>query len=163
MTETSEQHSPTSLASRLGVSRASALAAISAGRLAASSQSIGLRKIYKLETQDILNYKESVVQTLKARIARVEKDPIRQTQLAAAEIRSIRTKVAAESDIYSAQRLADRYGVGLEAAAYLLGRYAVRVENGFKVDSSALAKIERHIGETRGSGAIKNAGGVYVG
>ena len=162
MTETSEQHSATSLAGRLGVSRASALAAISAGRLAATSQTIGLRKIYKLKTQDILNYKESVVQTLKARIARVEKDPIRQTQLAAAEIRSIRTKVAAESDIYSAQRLADRYGVGLEAAAYLLGRYAVRVENGFRVDQAALAKIERHIRETRGSGTITNKGGVFV-
>ena len=151
------------MAGRLGISRASALAAISAGRLAASSQTIGLRKIYKLKTQDILNYKESVVQTLKARIARVEKDPIRQTQLAAAEIRQVRTQVAAESDIYTPQRLADRFGIGLEAASYLLGRYATRVENGFKVDASALAKIERHIGETRGSGAIKNAGGVYVG
>jgi len=150
------------LASRLGVSRASALAAISAGKLAASSQTIGLRKIYKLKTQDILNYKERVVQTLKARIARVEKDPIKQTQLAAAEIRSIRTKVAAESDIYSAQRLADRYGITLEAASYLLGRYATRVKTGFKVDSGALAKIEQHIAETRGGGAIKNAGGVYV-
>ena len=162
MPETLEQHSSTSLASRLGVSRASALAALSAGKLAASSQTIGLRKIYKLKTQDILNYKERVVQTLKARIARVEKDPIKQTQLAAAEIRRIRTKVAAESDIYSAQRLADRFGIGLEAAAYLLGRYGVRVKNGFKVDAPALAKIERHIGETRGSGAIRNKGGVYV-
>jgi len=102
------------------------------------------------------------VRTLIARIARVEKDPIRQTQLAAAEIRSIRTKVAAESDIYTPQRLADRFGIGLEAAAYLLGRYAVRAKNGFKVDSSALAKIERHIRETRNSGTIANAGGVYV-
>ena len=53
--------------------------------------------------------------------------------------------------------------IGLEAAAYLLNRYAVRVENGFKVDQAALAKIERHIGETRNAGTIKNAGGVYVG
>ena len=163
MTETSEQHSATSLASRLGVSRASALAAVAAGRLAASSQTIGLRKIYKIKTQDIADYKETVVQTLKARIARVEKDPIRQSQLAAAEIRQVRTQVAAESNIYTPQRLADRFGIGLEAASYLLGKYATRVENGFKVDASALAKIERHIGETRGAGTIKNAGGVYVG
>ena len=163
MTESTEQHSATSLASRLGVSRASALAAVAAGRLAASSQTIGLRKIYKIQTQDILNYKESVVQTLKARIARVEKDPIRQTQLAAAEIRQVRTQVQAESDIYTPQRLADRFGIGLEAASYILGRYALRVENGFKVDSSALAKIERHIAETRGGGTIRNAGGPYVG
>jgi len=162
MPETLEQHSSTSLASRLGVSRASALAAVAAGRLPASSQTIGLRKIYKLKTQDILSYKETVLTTLKARIARVEKDPIKQTQLAAAEIRSIRTKVAAESDIYTPQRLADRYGITLEAASYLLGRYATRAENGFKADSAALAKIERHIGETRGSGTIANAGGVYV-
>ena len=100
---------------------------------------------------------------LKARIARVEKDPIRQTQLAAAEIRQVRTQVQAESDIYTPQRLADRFGIGLEAASYILGRYALRVENGFKVDSSALAKIERHIAETRGGGTIRNAGGVYVG
>ena len=163
MTETSEQHSGTSLAGRLGISRASALAAISAGRLAATSQTIGLRKIYKLKTQDIANYKETVLTTLKARIARVEKDPIRQTQLAAAAIANIRTKVASENNIYTPQRLADRYGVGLEAAAYLLGRYAVRVENGFKVDSAALAAIERHINETRGGAAIRNAGGTYVG
>jgi hypothetical protein len=121
-----------------------------------------LRKIYKLKTQDILNYKQTVLSTLKARIARVEKDPIRQTQLAAAEIRAVRTQVAAESNIYTPQRLADRFGISLEAAAYLLGRYALRVENGFKVVASALAKIERHIGETRGGGTIKNAGGVYV-
>ena len=162
MTQTSEQHSATSLAGRLGVSRASALAAVAAGRLAASSQTIGLRKIYKLKTQDILNYKESVVQTLKARIARVEKDPIRQTQLAAAEIRQVRTQVQAESDIYTPQRLADRYGIGLEAASYILGRYALRVKNGFTVDAAALANIERHIRETRGSGTITNKGGVFV-
>ena len=162
MTNSNEQHSGTSLASRLGVSRASALAAIAAGRLAANSETIGLRKIYRLKTQDIANYKQTVLTTLKARIARVEKDPIRQTQLTAAEIRQVRTQVQAESDIYSAQRLADRFGVGLEAASYLLGRYAVRVENGFKVDSAALAKIERHINETRGGAAIRNAGGPYV-
>ena len=150
------------MASRLGVSRASALAAVAAGRLAASSQPIGLRKIYKLKTQDILNYKQTVLSTLKARIARVEKDPIRQTQLAAAEIRAVRTQVASESNIYTAQRLADRYNIALEAAAYLLGRYAVRVENGFKADQAALAKIERHIAETRGGGTIKSKGGVFV-
>jgi hypothetical protein len=44
----------------------------------------------------------------------------------------------------------------------LLGRYAVRVENGFTVDAAALAKIERHINETRGSGTITNKGGVFV-
>ena len=162
MTETSEQHSATSLAGRLGVSRASALAAISAGRLAASSETIGLRKIYRLKTQDIANYKQTVLTTLKARIARVEKDPIRQTQLAAAEIRQVRTQVQAESDIYTPQRLADRFGIGLEAASYILGRYALRVENGFKVDSAALAKIEQHIAETRGGGTIKSKGGVFV-
>lgn len=162
MTESTEQHSATSLASRLGVSRASALAAVAAGRLAASSQTIGLRKIYKIQTQDILNYKESVLTTLKARIAKVEKDPIRQRQLASAEIRAVRTQVQAGSDIFTPQRLADRYNIALEAAAYLLGRYALRVENGFKVDASALAKIERHITETRGGAAIRNAGGPYV-
>ena len=162
MTETTEQHSGTSLAGRLGVSRASALAAIAAGRLAATSQTIGLRKIYKLKTQDIVDYKKAVLTKLEARVALVTKDPIRQTQLAAAEIRTIRTKIAAETNTYTPQRIADRFGIGLEAASYLLGRYGLRVENGFKVDAAALAKIEQHIAETRGGGTIKNAGGVYV-
>ena len=163
MTESSEQHSMTSLASRLGVTRAAALGAISAGRLAATSKTIGLRRIYTIKSEDILAYKKSVLTKLQARIALVESDPVRRTQLAAAAIANIRTQVQAESDIYTPQRLADRFGIGLEAASYLLGRYALRVKNGFKVDASALAKIERHIGETRGSGAVTNAGGVYVG
>ena len=162
MTESSEQHSMTSLASRLGVTRAAALGAISAGRLAATSKEIGLRTIYTIKTASILDYKAAVLAKLQARIARVEKDPIRQTQLAAAAIANIRTQVAAENEIFTPQRLADRFGIGLEAASYILGRYAIRVENGFKVDQAALAKIERHINETRGSGAIKNAGGPYV-
>jgi hypothetical protein len=162
MTESSEQHSATSLASRLGVTRAAALGAISAGRLAATSKTIGLRRIYTIKTAAILDYKAGVLTTLKARIARVESDPVRRTQLAAAAIANIRTQVQAESDIYTPQRLADRFGIGLEAASYLLGRYALRVTNGFKVDQAALAAIERHINETRGGGTIKNKGGVYV-
>ena len=162
MTESSEQHSMTSLASRLGVTRAAALGAISAGRLAATSKTIGLRRIYTIKTASILDYKAAVLTKLQARIALVESDPVRRTQLAAAAIANIRTQVAAENEIFTPQRLADRFGIGLEAAAYLLGRYAVRVENGFKVDSAALAKIERHINETRGGAAIRNAGGPYV-
>ena len=162
MTESSEQHSATSLASRLGVTRAAALGAISAGRLAAKAKTIGLRKIYTIKSEDILAYKKSVLTKLQARIALVESDPVRRTQIAAAAIANIRTQVASESNIYTPQRLADRFGIGLEAASYLLERYAVRVENGFKVDAPALAAIERHINETRGGGTIKNAGGVYV-
>jgi hypothetical protein len=153
----------TSLASRLGVTRAAALGAISGGRLKATTKTIGLRRIYTIKTAAILDYKAGVLTTLKARIARVESDPVRRTQLAAAAIANIRTQVQAESDIYTPQRLADRFGIGLEAASYLLGRYAVRVENGFKVDAGALAKITQHIGETRGGAAIRNAGGPYVG
>ena len=152
----------TSLASRLGVTRAAALGAISAGRISATSKTIGLRTIYTIKTASILDYKAAVLTKLQARIALVESDPVRQTQLAAAAIANIRTQVAAESDIYTPQRLADRFGIGLEAASYLLGRYALRIENGFKVDAPALAAIERHINETRGSGTIQNAGGVYV-
>ena len=131
-------------------------------RLAATSKTIGLRRIYTIKTASISDYKAGVLTKLKARIALVESDPVRRTQLAAATIRNIRTQVAAETNIYSAQRLADHYGITLEAASYLLGRYGVRVTNGFKVDSSALAKIERHINETRGGGTIKSKGGVYV-
>ena len=163
MTESTEQHSATSLASRLGVTRAAALGAISAGRLKATTKTIGLRRIYTIKTSSIADYKQSVLTKLQARIALVESDPVRRTQLAAAAIRNIRTQTEAESDIYTAQRLADRFGIGLEAASYLLGRYAIRAENGFKVDQAALAAIERHINETRGSGTIKNKGGVYVG
>ena len=162
MTESTEQHSMTSLASRLGVTRAAALGAISAGRISATSKAIGLRTIYTIKTASILDYKKSVLTKLQARIALVESDPVRRTQLAAAAIANIRTQVGAESNIYTPQRLADRFGIGLEAASYILGRYALRVENGFKVDSAALAKIEQHIAETRGGGTIKSKGGVFV-
>ena len=162
MTESNEQHSATSLAGRLGVTRAAALGAISAGRLAATSKTIGLRKIYTIKSEDILAYKKSVLAKLQARIALVETDPVRRTQLAAAAIANIRTQVAAENEIITPQRLADRFGIGLEAAAYLLGRYGVRVKNGFKVDAPALAAIERHISETRGGAAIINRGGPFV-
>jgi hypothetical protein len=163
VTESTEQHSATSLASRLGVTRAAALGAISAGRLAATSKTIGLRRIYTIKSENIQAYKAGVLSKLQARIALVESDPVRRTQLAAAAIRNIRTQTEAESDIYTPQRLADRFGIGLEAASYLLGRYAIRAENGFKVDAGALAKITQHIGETRGGAAIRNAGGPYVG
>ena len=163
MTESSEQHSMTSLASRLGVTRAAALGAISAGRISATSKTIGLRTIYTIKTASILDYKAAVLTKLQARIALVESDPIRRTQLAAAAIANIRTQVQVESNTYTPQRLADRFGISLEAASYLLGKYALRIKNGFKVDPAALAKIEQHIAETRGGGTIKNAGGVYVG
>ena len=163
MTESTEQHSATSLASRLGVTRAAALGAISAGRISATSKAIGLRTIYTIKTASILDYKKSVLTKLQARIALVESDPVRRTQLAAAAVAHIRTQVAAENEIFTPQRLADRFGIGLEAASYLLGKYALRIKNGFKVDPAALANIERHIRETRGGGTIRNAGGVYVG
>ena len=157
-----EQHSLTSLSARLGVTRAAALGAISSGRIPAKTANIGARKIYTLSTSSVEKYRAELLTKLRAKIALVTSDPTRRAEMTSSALAAIRDEAAAESDIYTPQRIADRFGIGLEAASYLLGRYAVRVENGFKVDASALAKIERHINETRGSGTITNKGGVFV-
>jgi hypothetical protein len=158
-----EQHSSTSLAARVGMSRTALQGAILSGRIPAKKSQIGAREIYTIATADIEKYKGEVLKKLQARVARITNDPIRAKEITGSALADLRMQAERESGVVSPRQIADRYGIGLEAASYLLGRYAERVENGYKVTAEAQRSIEKHINETRGGGVIKNKGGVYVG
>ena len=157
-----EQHSSTSLAARVGMSRTALQGAILSGRIPAKKTTVGAREIYTIETSAIENYKGDVLRKLQARVAKITTDPVRASEITGSALASLRKQVEQENAVWTPRKLADHYGIGLEAASYLLGRYAERLMNGYKVSATAMRSIERHVAETRGSGAIKNAGGVYV-
>jgi hypothetical protein len=158
-----EQHSATSLAARVGMSRTALQGAILSGRIPAKKSTIGAREIFTIETASIEKYKGEVLQKLQARVAKITTDPIRAKEITGSALADLRKQTESEAGVTTPRRTADQYGIGLEAASYVLNRYAERVENGFKVSPSAKKAIEKHINETRGGGVIKNKGGVYVG
>jgi hypothetical protein len=158
-----EQHSSTSLAARVGMSRTALQGAILSGRIPAKKSQIGAREIYTIATADIEKYKGEVLKKLQARVARITTDPIRAKEITGSALADLRKQAESDTGVTTPRKTADQYGIGLEAASYLLGRYAERVENGYKVSPSAKKAIEKHINETRGGGVIKNKGGVYVG
>jgi hypothetical protein len=151
-----EQHSTSSLSARLGVTRAAALGAIAGGRIKATSTQIGARQIYTIETSEIEAYRSEFVAKLKARVQRIESDPRRAFEKTSSALASVRREVAAEAEVHTPRSIAERYGIGLESASYLLNKYAERVQDGFRISAAARAKIEKHINETRGAGVIKN-------
>jgi hypothetical protein len=155
-----EQHSSSSLSARLGVTRAAALGAIAAGRIKATSTQIGARQIYTIEQSEIEAYRSEFVAKLKERVNRIESDPRRAFEKTSSALASVRKEVAAEANVHTPRSVADRYNIGLEAASYLLNKYAERVENGFKISPEARKKIEKHIEETRGGRAVQK--GYYV-
>jgi len=158
-----EQHSISSLSGRLGLSRGATLGAISAGRLPVEEKiTFGARVAYRIKGESIEGYRAKILEKLEGKIAKVSADPGKRRELMSGALRALRLELEADSKITTAPKLAERYGISLEAAAYVLGRYAKRVKDGFEVNAAALAAIERHINETRGSGTIANAGGVYV-
>jgi hypothetical protein len=158
-----EQHSIASLSARLGLSRGATLGAISAGRLPVVEKiTFGARVAYRIEGESIEAYRAQILKKLESKIARVSADPNKRRELMAGALRAIRLDLEAEAKITTAPKLAERYGISLEAAAYVLGRYARRVDGGFVVDAAARAAIEKHIRETRGGAAIRNAGGPFV-
>jgi hypothetical protein len=157
-----EQHSATSLVARVGMSRTALQGAILSGRIPAKKTTIGAREIYTIETSAIEKYKGDVLKKLQARVAKITSDPIRAKEITGSALADLRKQVESESAVYTPRSIADLFGIGLEAAIYILGRYAERVENGYKISAAARAKIERHIEETRGAGAIQSKGGVYV-
>jgi hypothetical protein len=158
-----EQHSIQSLSARLGVSRGATLGALAGGKLPVlETIEFGARKAYKIEGAEIEKYKAAVLEKLSAKIAKISNDPIRRRELTASALGKMRRMLEAEAKITTAPKLAERYGISLEAAAFLLGRYARRVDGGFEVDAAARAAIEKHIRETRGGAAIRNAGGPFV-
>jgi hypothetical protein len=157
-----EQHSLTSLAARVGVSRGALMGAILSGRLPATKSTIGAREIYTLTTEAVVDYKNHVLRKLQERVARITTDPVRAAEITASALGRMKAEVELESAVWTPRKLADHFSIGLEAASYLLGKYAERIENGFRVSDSAMQKIRRHVDETRGSGTIKNKGGVFV-
>ena len=158
-----EQHSISSLSGRLGLSRGATLGALAGGKLPVlETIEFGARKAYKIAGGEIEKYKAGVLEKLSAKIAKISNDPIRRRELTASALGAMRRELEADSRITTAPKLAERYGISLEAAAYVLGRFAKRVEGGFEVDDAARAAIEKHIRETRGSGAIQNRSGVFV-
>lgn len=157
-----EQHSATSLAARVGMSRTALQGAIISGRIPAKKTTVGQREIYTIKTDDIAKYKSDVLRKLQARVAKITTDPIRAKEITGSALADLRKQAESEGAVYTPRSIADLFGIGLEAASYILGRYAERVENGYKISAAARAKIERHIEETRGAGAIQSKGGVYV-
>ena len=158
-----EQHSIASLSGRLGLSRGATLGAISSGRLPVVEKvTFGARAAYRIAGESIEGYRAKILEKLEGKIAKVSTDPGKQRELMAGALRAIRLELEADQKITTAPKLAEHYGISLEAAAYVLGRYAKRVKDGFEIDAAARAAIEKHIGETRGSGTITNKGGVFV-
>lgn len=162
MSQQMEQHSATSLAARVGVSRGALMGAILAGRLPAKKTTIGAREIYTITTEAVEDYKADVLRKLQARVAKITTDPVRAAEITGSAIANMKKEAEQENAVWTPRKLADRFAIGLEAASYLLGRYAERIENGYKVTPEAMRSIERHVAETRGGGTIKNAGGVFV-
>jgi hypothetical protein len=158
-----EQHSATSLANRVGMSRTALAGAILSGRIPAKKTTIGAREIYTIATADIEKYKGEVLQKLQARVARITTDPVRAAEITGSALADLRKQAEIDTGVTTPRRTADQYGIGLEAASYVLNRYAERVENGYKVSPEARRAIEKHIRETRGGAAIRSKGGPYVG
>ena len=158
-----EQHSIASLSARLGVSRGATLGALAGGKLPVlETIEFGARKAYKIAGGEIEKYKAGVLEKLSAKIAKISNDPIRRRELTASALGAMRREFEADQKITTAPKLAEHYGISLEAAAYVLGRYAKRVKDGFEIDAAARAAIEKHIRETRAGAAIRNAGGPLV-
>jgi hypothetical protein len=149
-----EQHSATSLAARVGVTRTALKGAILSGRLQTAKTMIGAREIYTITTEAVENYKGDVLKKLQARVAKITSDPIRAKEITGSALADLRKQAASEAAVHTPRSIADLFGIGLEAASYLLNKYAERTENGFKISAQARAKIERHINETRGGSAV---------
>ena len=99
-----EQHSISSLSARLGVARATALGAIAAGRIKATSVQVGARQIYSIEQSEIEAYRSEFVEKLKDRVERMESDPRRAFEKTSSALASVRREVAAEADAHTPQK-----------------------------------------------------------
>lgn len=159
-----ERHSLASLAMRTGLNRAVLLGALASGRLPVVERTkVGSRTIYDIKTESVEDFAAGFRQRLQARVDKLATDPFQREQAMLQALRGVRNDFEAEQGLMTVDRLMERENISREAASYLLGKYAERVENGWKVSPEAMAKIKKHIQETRGGGTIRSAGGVYVG
>lgn len=145
-----ELHSATSLALRLGVSRATALAAIETGKLKATIEAIGTRRAYRVDGDDIAAYKGAILAQLEQRIAKVTTDPIRAKEQAGSAAAALRDDAAADVARLTPAKLMDDLNVSRELAIWLLGKYATRVDGGWTADADQMQKIRQVANERKG-------------
>jgi hypothetical protein len=158
-----ERHSISSLSLRTGLNRAVLLGAIAAGRLPISERTqIGSRVVYDISTESIQDFVAGFRQRLQARVANLAAGPFQRAQGLLQALRGVRDDFEAEQGLMTVDLLMQNENISREAAGYLLGKYGTRVEGGWKVSPEAMAKIRKHIQETRGGGTIRSKGGVYV-
>lgn len=157
MSKQFEQHSPTSLAARVGVTRTALRGALLSGRLPAKKTTIGAREIFTIATADVENYKADVLRKLQARVAKITSDPIRAAEITGSAIANLRRAALAEAEVWTPQRLADFLNCSLERAGWLLQKYATRGTDGFKVTADQMATIERVNEELREQGPLRTS------
>lgn len=138
-----EQHSLTSLANRIGMTRTATRGALLSGRLPAIKTTIGAREIFTIQTDDINRYKADVLHKLQARVAKITSDPIRQQEIASSAAAAMRDSVKAENVVWTPARLADLLGCSLDLAGWLLQRHGERIEGGFRLLPEALTAARR--------------------
>jgi hypothetical protein len=158
-----ERHSISSLSLRAGMNRGVLLGALASGKLPVVERAkVGTRTIYDIQTEVIEDFVAGFRARLQARVERMTSNPAERELKTAQALREVRKNFQAETGPMTVDKLMDIASISREAAAYLLNKYGVRVENGWAVSPEAMRKIRRHIEETRGSGTIQNKGGVYV-
>jgi hypothetical protein len=136
------------------MSRTALQGAIISGRIPAKKSQIGAREIFTIETTAIEKYRAEVLNKLQARVAKITSDPVRAREITGSALADLRKQAESQAAVHTPRSVADLFGVSLEAAAYLLNKYATRVENGFKISAEARKKIEKHINETRGGSVV---------
>jgi hypothetical protein len=158
-----ERHSISSLSLRTGLNRAVLLGAIASGRLPIAERTqVGSRVVYDIKTESVEDFVAGFRQRLQARVDKLSADPFQRQQGMLQALRGVRDSFEAEQGLMTVDKLMEQENISREAAAYILNRYAERVEGGWKVSPEAMAKIRRHIQETRGGAAIVSKGGPYV-
>jgi hypothetical protein len=158
-----ERHSISSLSLRTGLNRAVLLGAIASGRLPIAERTqVGSRVVYDIKTESVEDFVTGFRERLQARVDKLATDPFQRQQGMLQALRGVRDSFEAEQGLMTVDKLMESENISREAASYLLGKYGERVENGWKVSIEGMAKIKKHIQETRGGGTIRSKGGVYV-
>ena len=151
-----ERHSISSLSARTGLNRAVLLGAIASGRLPVSERSqVGERVVYDIETDSIQDFTKSFRQRLQARVDKLSADPFQRQQKMLQALRGVRNDFEEEGGLMTVDKLMDQLNIGREAAGYVLNKYATRTEGGWEVSKEAMAKIRKHIEETRGGRVVQ--------
>ena len=157
MNAPNETHSIQSLSARLGVSRAAALSAIASGRLPIIEQDqAGSRRIYRIKSEAILEFKEGLVADIEKRLSKMR--PHERYAATSSSLAAMRSESDANAETLTPLILAKRLSCGLELATWLLERHAERVENGYRVTRAAMAEILANRGKLNKTKPRRNSG-----